>query len=878
MGLSEQGDGFEYQISGIMGADFDDGRGNISIAMSTNKREANYQRDRSWYRDFWADPSTGGSQFFIDSPGILIDGPLQGLFNPTANPGNPNVIFPQGRYDPFSSTTFYLDPNGQVFTNGAYVDNAGIYGTPGQRYVNYFGYTGEIDDFNYEVTDAGTLAQNNTDLYLVLPLTRYNFFGRGNYEINDWIGVFGQGTYSHVTTYTRNEPGPITGGWGVDIDPAGLDRDQLPEDMWTLLESRADPDAPFTLTGLMPDPRETFTDVDTYSMTAGLEGSVPGSDWTWEAYAQFGESTTFARQTGIYSLERLRAVMNSGNFGEGFVQQGNVNEGGFGASTATCTSGLNFFRPPAGGFSEDCLEAVRADLKNRSKVQQNIWEANATGSLFELPAGPLQAAIGASYRETDFEFLNDTLTTQGRSFLDQALGIYPSGNSTGSIDVKEVYGELLVPILRDTFVQSLSLELGGRISDYNTTGTSYTYKALADLELTDWIRVRGGYNRAERAPNIAELFLAPQQTFGFNFAGDPCSLENPLGFSANPDNANGTSVEAVCRALMNATGDPSADDTYYGGTQSSSTFGFAFPTTIGNQNLRPETADTWTAGVVINSPFTSPALSRLRLSVDWFDIKVDDAIGVQSVAVALRQCFDAGLNPDISGAGFNPDGSPNAAAVAIANTQFCRNVPRNTQTGQLGNVQVTYVNNGRFRVQGVDAQLDWGMDVGPGTLNLNVLFNYLIDMKSAELPTDPLVDYVGTFGTTTNGLQQNAYEYRAFTTLNYSVGPARVGLQWQHFPATEDGGEAQFGPNDTTGAPAYNLFALNGGYTLTENLNLRFGVENLFNKRPPVTGVNLAATDPMGNGNLPGGTVGNGGASVYDTQGRRFFVGANLKF
>jgi iron complex outermembrane receptor protein len=862
VGMSQHGDGFEYQISGIMGADFDDGRGNISLALSTNKREANFQRDREWYRELWANPSTMPTQFFTQFPGLLFDGFLGG------NPANLNAVFPDGRFSPFADgTTIYVDQNDNVFSNSAFID-FGVYGPPGQRYVNYFGYTGEVDNFDFKVPDTGVLGQNNTNLYLVLPLTRYNMFARGNYEINDWIGVFGQGTYSHVTTYTKNEPGPIFAGWGATFTPSNVDRDQLPDDLWTLIDSRPNPDGPVTMTALMPDPRETFTDVDTYSLTAGFEGSIPDSDWTWEAFAQFGESTTFARQTGVYSLERLRTVIAAPNFGKGFRAQGNPTQGGFGASTATCTSGLNFFRPPPGGFSEDCLEAIRADLKNRSKVQQNIWEANVTGSLFELPAGPLQAAIGASYREQDFEFLNDTLTTQGRSFLDQALGIYPSGNSFGSINVKEVYGELLVPILADTLINAFNLELGGRISDYNTTGTSYTYKALADLELTDWLRFRGGYNRAERAPNVAELFLAPQQTFGINTVGDLCSRGNPLSFSANPANSTGAQVEAVCRQLMDNTGDLNAKNVFYSGAQPTGTFGFAFPTTVGNPNLTPEKADTWTAGIVLRSPFTSPILSRLRLSVDWFDIKVDDAIGVQSVAVALRQCLDPGLNPLVT-----------TDPVAAAASQFCLNVPRNTQNGGLGNVQVTYVNNGRFEVQGVDAQLDWGTDIGPGTVNLNVLFNYLIDMKSAELPTDPLIDYVGTFGTLQNGLQAGAYEYRAFTTLNYSVGPARIGLQWQHFPSVEDTSEAQFGPNATTGAPSYNLFALNGGYALTDNVNLRFGVENLFDKAPPLTGINTANTDPMGTGNLPGGTLGNGlSGGVYDLQGRRFYLGANLKF
>src|SRR5690606_8147686 len=282
---------------------------------------------------------------------------------------------------------------------------------------------------------------------------------------------------------------------------------------------------------------------------------------------------------------------------------------------------------PAGGFSEDCLEAMRADLKNRSKFRQTIVEANFQGGLFALPAGDVRAAAGASYREMAYEFTNDTLTTQGRSFIDQALGIYPSGEVDAAIDVKEVYGELLIPVLADTpFFQELNLEVGGRYSDYSTTGGSWTYKVLADWALNDWLRIRGGYNRAERAPNIGELFLAAQQTFGVNNRGDVCSRENPFGFSANAaNNPNATAVEGVCRALMNAAG-PDAIDGYYGPVggpvpvQSPAGFGFAFPTLVGNANLVPETADTWTAGIVIQSPFTGGALSRLRLSVDWYDI------------------------------------------------------------------------------------------------------------------------------------------------------------------------------------------------------------------------------------------------------------------
>src|SRR5690606_38002561 len=246
------------------------------------------------------------------------------------------------------------------------------------------------------------------------------------------------------------------------------------------------------------------------------------------------------------------------------------------------------------------------------------------------------------------------------------------------------YGELLIPVLADIpFIQEFNLEVGGRMSNYSTTGSSWTYKALADWAVNDWLRIRGGYNRAERAPNIGELFLAAQQTFGVNLAGDPCSVANPLPWSANPDNATGANVQAVCRILMQQSGNPDADTEYYSGFQNPGTFGFAFPTLVGNPNLVPEVSDTWTAGMVINSPMTSGPLSRLRLSVDWYDISIKDVIGPMTVAAAFQQCLDPALNPLVL-----------TDPTAAANTTFCQNVPRN-QTGQTGNVYTTYTNSGR---------------------------------------------------------------------------------------------------------------------------------------------------------------------------------------
>ncbi|MBO9604077.1 MAG: TonB-dependent receptor [Novosphingobium sp.] len=863
-GITEHGDGFEYQLGGIMGADFADSRGNVMLSMSMNRRNASYQKDRSWYRDLWANPDVAGTGFFFEQPGIYFG------FDNLPSQAAINAAFP-GATVPNSNVTVYANGNGSPFVSGSF-NPPPLFG-----YTPYFaGFDqSQIDNYNYKVTNAGTLAKNDTYLQLVVPETRYNFLARGNYEINDWIGVFAQASFSQVSTHTLQEPGPIVNGWGVNIDPDTItDHSLLPQAFWDLLNSRPDPGAPFTLAALMPDPREGFSDVTTYNVVAGLEGFIPSTDWTWDASVNRGVSSTYVKQTGIYSLSRLKTVLQSGNFGRGFSQTGNPEQGGFGASTATCTSGLDFFDPPAGGFSQDCIDAITADLKNRGKTTQTIAEANLQGKVIDLPAGELRAALGASYRKLQYQFDNDTLTTQGESFQDQALGIYPSGNVDASFDVKELYGELLVPILHDIpGIKHFDLELGGRISNYSTTGTSYTYKALADWKVTDWLQLSGGYNRAERAPNLAELYLSPQQTFAITTVGDPCSRLNPYGFSANPakNPTYAANVEATCRALMDATGDPGAKSAYYSSPQSNATFGFAFPSLVGNPNLEPEKADTWTAKMVISSPFSSPLLSRLRLAISYYDIKVNNAIGAQTVDIALRQCFDAGLNPLIL--------TDPAAAAA---TQFCQNVPRVVQNGGLGNVRTTYVNNGRFHTNGIDLNLDWSTDVGPGTLAVDMQGTYLLHFWSAALPTDAEIDYAGTQGPTDNGVDGGNYRWRLLTNLNYSIGKVMVGLQWQHLPSIASQSSVQlaaagtpFGSpgNTTLGVPvSYDLFALTAAYAVTDKINIRFGIDNLFNKSPVISGANPANTSPLTTGNLIGGSLSG------DTIGRRFYLGVNTKF
>jgi outer membrane receptor protein involved in Fe transport len=834
-GVTQRGDAEEYNVGGILGTNFADGRGNITVSFSKQERKQAMRRDRGYFRDFWRDTSTGGTEFFPDFPAFSPIGnnvpsqaALDGIFDQA-----PGAVGPYSR--------IYFNPDGTAFT-GLFLSEI-----PGGVY-RFDPPAGEDSDLKWVVDDRGLLKQNWLNEQLVFPLDRTNFLLRSNYQINDSISLFAQGMFNKSTARTRQQPAPAANGWSAVIP---FDGREIPQELEDLLNSRVvDPTGPWQLhryLDFMGD-RTTRTDVFTYNLTVGLQGRL-GAGWTWEAFGQEGESETNAYQQGFVSLERYRTIVSAPNWGEGFSFQGNPSQGGFGGSTGTCTSGLSPFIPIS-QITQDCKDAIAADIKSRSTMKQTIWEVSAQGPLMSLPAGELRSAVGATYRKNDYEFLNDTLTTQGSSFLDQAIGLYPSGNSRGDIVSKEVYAELLVPV-----IDRVELELGARNSDYNTTGSSFTWKALASWQATDWLRLRGGFNKAERAPNIGELYLALQQTFGFSAGGDVCSLNNTQPWSANPAvNPNAAQVEALCRELMNRSGDPTTADTFYGNPSFQTVGGgFVFPSTRGNPNLTPETAKTWTAGFVFTSPWMNPALNRLNAIVDYYRIRVDDAIGVQSYDLAQRFCFDPAFNPT-----YDPD------------TLSCQNIKRNVGVGTLGDVIGTYVNSGRFVTTGIDAQINWAMDLGMGTLSANTTLNYLLDAKSALLPIDPMVEYVGTAGNPgDNGLNGNFYRWQSLTSVSYGQNRWNFGLTWQHLPKLKPVQAVTQPTTSFESTPAYDLFSLHGRYDLGQGITLRFGIENLLDKDPPLTGRNSAPPP----GQLAGGTIAVGN---YDGLGRRFYLGARI--
>jgi outer membrane receptor protein involved in Fe transport len=486
-GESQRGDAFEYNVGGIMGTNFADNRGNVMLSFSINDRHSAKHINRPWFVAEDKNPNTGGTNAGLAQNDIEYFPDFSGYdpFNNAPSQAAVNSIF-TGATQPVPTTQrFYFNPDGSAFTGF-------FQSSPNGSYA----FKGDLTGTKWKLNTNGALTQSFQDALAVLPLHRDNFLTRGDFAITDWLSFVAQGMFSKVQTQTVQQPSPSVNGWSVIVPDDGR---SIPNELATLLASRPNPTAPYQLVYYLNNVlgnRAADTNVFSYNLQGGFQGTIPGSDWTWELYTTKGQSETTSLLTGVASLERTRTVVSAPNWGAGFSEQGNPLFGGFGASTATCTSGLDPFNKSK-PITQDCIDAIAAPLKTRSTLEQDVWEFNAQGKIVELPAGELRGSVGLSHRQDKYQYLNDTLTTQGTSFQDQAIGIYPSGNSIGEISVKEAYGEALVPLLKDLpVVQKLELELGVRASNYDTTGTSVTWKALAYPWRLQPRRARAEHRRA----------------------------------------------------------------------------------------------------------------------------------------------------------------------------------------------------------------------------------------------------------------------------------------------------------------------------------------------------------------------------------------------
>jgi outer membrane receptor protein involved in Fe transport len=465
------------------------------------------------------------------------------------------------------------------------------------------------------------------------------------------------------------------------------------------------------------------------------------------------------------------------------------------------------------------------------------------GQLADLPAGEARTAAGVSYRKNDYFYVADGLASQ-TSFLDGAVGIFPGGNSAGETSVSDIYGEMLLPLIDgDRIVDNFSLELGYRHSDNDPSESVETYKAMFDWRVNDRLRLRGGRNIANRAPNIGELYEAKTQVVGAggSVLGDLCNPGNTAGgsLSANPAlNPNAASVRAMCEQQMGATGAAA----YYapGNVPGASTLG----NRTGNPNLHSEEGETVTLGAVIQIG------ERTSLTIDGYEISIKDYISAQLGESVFRLCYDPLFNPT-----YNPS------------TNECEQILRDPSNGQIAAVDVTYSNNASVETSGLDLQMNWGTDLAGGNFGLNFLASYLDSFKTRLNPTAPWSEWKGTFGPAgLSGVNAGSFDYRTFTTASFSRSAWNLALRWRHLPSIQPSAIVSNPATTIIDTPAYDIFDLSGGFTVRDNWDLRYGIDNVFDEQPLYTNATRYTR----------GTATNGG--FYDVLGRRAYFGLAVSF
>ncbi len=348
-----------------------------------------------------------------------------------------------------------------------------------------------------------------------------------------------------------------------------------------------------------------------------------------------GDTNIIAETSRLPSLQRYQFLVAKPDFGTGT----NFTSSGSGYRI-DCPTGLPVFSEFVPAAS--CLKGIETRMRNKTDLVQDIAEANFQGKGFSLPAGDVRFAAGLSYRKDDFVFDPGNSV---ENVLDNPIGLFASNGTQGSTNVKEIYGEALVPV-----VKNLELELGYRYSDFNTAGGTDTYKALFTWKALDQLSFRGGYQFATRAPNTAELFTGPTQTVVAFPNVDPCSVATLSTWGNVPSNPNRVKVQDLCRAIIgNST---SLFDTGPGGPNAwfrpggPAFFPLEIEITQGNPKVGPETGKTWTLGAVVTNPL---GVDRLNITVDAYKIDLSDTISPVSSTVVYNNCFnsDGSVEPDL---------------------------------------------------------------------------------------------------------------------------------------------------------------------------------------------------------------------------------------
>ncbi len=799
---TELGDGEEFSAGLTAGSSFAAKRGAIVGYLGYARRTPIQQSDRNFSRyplDYvpGITDGLGPGGAFLGSGSSITQNGLNIVFADRSVFDN---VFASYGYAPGSvsyQAGIGVNTDGTLFTIGNGAEGS---------VVNYRGERDPVmyNDRNFNVYN---FAPNTA---LLMPLERVSAFLRGTFALTDAVDGYVQALYADYSVERRL----ASAAGGIALIPAT--NPFIPADLATLLASRPAPTAPYRYwrRAIEVGPQTAENQRDVLQVTAGTRGKLAG-DWNFDVYAQFGQNDRIERQTNNVSLSKLQDLA--------FAPDG---------GTSICSGGFNPY--VVGSLSSDCARYIAVDAANAITLRQSLAEASVTGPLWSLPAGDLSAAFGLFYKRDEFEYDADATLSRVLPGVPGVIGPRPdvagfaaAPDRSGDESNTDAYVELRVPVLNERpGAQALELGLGFRYSDYSQAGGVSSYKAELLYRPVSPLRLRGSYQHAVRAPSIEELYFPPVSNQFIVPVPDPCDVSSEARTS--PDRAE---VEALCLAqglpealLPNYTFELRRVDGIAGG----------------NPDLRSEQGDTYTAGFAWTSTSVDPRGRDLQLSVDWYQITIDDGIGRWDAESSVARCFDPKYNPAYDNGNI-----------------YCSFFTRDGITGNIF-AQLLDRNIGGLETAGVDVQLDWGFAAGPGTLGLNALVTY-VDYWNYLDPSGIAIGYAGTVGG--GGLGRSVPRWKSLLNLVYELDGLGLMVRWQHLDGVRDAVYRNFE------VPAYDYVDVGASYGFgagpLQGLSALVGVENVFDRAPPIFPTwQQANTDP----------------SLYDVLGRRLYLRLKYAF
>ena len=815
--LTERGDGARYQTYGAIGTSFDDGRGNATVYAEYYNRESIFQGDRGFSAVAIGGETTGDPlQSFGSStlPTTRFNAP-----GSTANIAGAEDLNENGRCDPGEGCS--------LLGQGLVLDDA-IFDVPGTARPR----AGDL--YNYAPVN-----------YLQIPQERYLLGGYADYEFSDGHRAYTEVSFVNNRVAQELAATPVTGTFLIDIATVApfLDAATLAA-LNTLDQREAEASALRVSNGLSALGTAELGVVSTAIQRRVIE---TGSRNTLDERNAFrvlggvaGEITENLNYDAYYSYARTRNAN---------VQAGNISRSAFQAGLDGTGTPINIFGPNT--LTQEQVDAISIQAQNGDISTVEVAAGSISGFLGNLGFGAEDVgfAVGAEYRRVAAQFIPDTALSSG-----DVIGFNAGDATEGAYNVKEIFGELIVPIIETDGGLSLTVNGAARYSDYSleNVGGVFTYAGGVQFAPVDGITLRGQYQRAVRAPNVGELFGG--QAIGFPQATDPCG--NDAFLDANPGAAE------TCVATGVPIGNVGNADVVQINPQIPALFG-------GNPDLGEETSTTYTFGVVFQPSF----LSGLTVTADYYNIEVEDFITIAGGGLQglLDLCY--GTAQDVNSVLCQP-------FVGIRNSDGAIDVDAPPL--------VAGINAANLTTSGVDVQVNYRTSVpfslltdGESSFDLNFNGTWTEAYDFTPVTGLPDVDQcAGAFGLTCGDPRAS---FKWATRFTWIDGPLTSTVRWRHLSAVNDDDPttdfADF--NGVERINAYDLIDLTLAFEASENVTFAIGVNNLFDTLPgtPEFAANGVVTNRpnsllLGDNQQQANTY----PSTYDVLGRDFFASIAFSF